>query len=105
MVSYYSAAGNYVKSDGYMSVPTYQWITHSSGNGSPDGPNGMYRYSAGFPNLNCTTCNGVNYWADVVMSSINHSQVMPLSSITDANGCTRRFLSVTDSQRLQSASS
>ena len=88
MVSYYSAAGNYVKTDGYMSVAHTNGQLTAVADGSPDGPNGMYRYSAGFPNLNCTTCNGVNYWADVVMSSITNSTSYALSSITDANGCT-----------------
>ena len=88
MVSYYSALGNYVFTSNYMTIPRTNGLLTAVATGSPDGPNGMYKYSAGFPDQFCPPCNGVNYWADVVMNSINLSQTYQLSSITDDNGCT-----------------
>jgi|GEM_PF-3278644 len=88
MVSYYSALGNYVFTSNYMTIPRTNGLLTAVATGSPDGPNGMYKYAAGFPDQFCAPCNGVNYWADVVMNSINLSQVYQLSSITDGNGCT-----------------
>lgn len=88
MVTYYSALGNYVFTSNYMTIPRTNGLLTAVANGSPDGPNGMFNYGGGFPDQFCSPCNGVNYWADVVMESPNISQAYQLSSITDNNGCT-----------------
>ena len=87
MVSYYSALGNYVSTNNYMTIDRTNGLLTAVANGSASGPNGMYKYAAGFPDQSCIPCNGSNYWADVVMSSINLSYTYQLTSITDANGC------------------
>jgi hypothetical protein len=89
MVAYYSAAGDYVKTDGYMTSARTNLVLTATANGGADGANGMYHYDAeAFPDLSCTTCNGPNYWADVVFNSGTVSYTYNLVSITDLNGCT-----------------
>jgi len=89
VAAYYNANGDYVSTNGFMTAPRTNGIITVSQNNAADGPNGVFRYGVGggFPTLSCGTCNGPNYWADVVLNAQTTTYDMALTSITDANGC------------------
>jgi hypothetical protein len=89
VVSYFSATGDYVKTDGYLATERVNGQLRAVANGGPDGPSGVYRYDTqGLPDQACPTCDGPNYWADVVLNTVTRTYDYNLNAITDNNGCT-----------------
>ncbi|MGL6266817.1 MAG: T9SS type A sorting domain-containing protein, partial [Chitinophagaceae bacterium] len=86
VVTYYSATGDYVSTNGFLgSDYTNGPLTVFQHLGS-EGDNGVYRYGAPSGTLPTLSVGG-NYWADVVFTNPVVSWPLNLTQITDNNGC------------------
>jgi hypothetical protein len=88
VVSYYSASGDYVITNSFLQSDYASGAITVPAPGGPDGGNGVYTYSSGFPTNFFGVGGGPNYYADVVFNSPTVSLPLDLTQITDANGCT-----------------
>jgi hypothetical protein len=89
IVTYFNPTGNYVIKNGVFandvirgSIKGLKYEPFGVGNG----PNGVYRAGAGFPNNFCGGCEAT-YFADVEFQNLVTEWPINVTSITDANGC------------------
>jgi Domain of unknown function (DUF4082)/Secretion system C-terminal sorting domain len=86
IASYFAPNGHYSFINNYFNgySATNSPLTAFQSNAT-DGSNGVFKYGGGFPT---GSFNDANYWVDVVFTGSQGNNVINMTQITDANGCT-----------------